>query len=57
MEVLIGDDELLVPVGARLFGRFRFLKRVPTFLGEKIFSIDELDAVFLGKVFRALAAD
>ena len=56
MQVLVGDDELLVAVGACLFSGFYFLECVPAFLSKKIFLINELDAVFFGKVFRAFAA-
>ena len=55
MEVLVGNDELFVTSSATLLSRLCFLKRVPALLGKKIFLIDELDAVFFGKVFRAFA--
>src|SRR6266853_5748012 len=38
-----------------LFSAACFLKRVPTFLSEKIFLIDELNALFFGKTLRTFA--
>ena len=55
VQILISDDEFLVAIGAGFFGRLRFLERVPAFLGEKIFRIDQFNAVLLREIFRALA--
>src|SRR5260370_16617049 len=55
MQVLISNDEFLVASAARFFSRFCFLKRIPAFLSEKIFLIDELNALFFGKTLRTSA--
>ena len=55
MSILIGDDEFLFAVRAGLLSFLNFPKSIPTFLREKIFLIDQVDAVFFGKLFRAFA--
>ena len=53
MSILVRDDKFLFACSAAFFSLLNFLERIPAFLREKIFLVDQRNAVFLGKGFSA----